>query len=85
MQLRISGNTFNPALSVLKAKGYRLVVDSPETEDGLNDWQAEKNGDRYSATNPVELLGLVVIGEQFGEGWQNAIFTPDILGEILSD
>ena len=83
MPLRIAGNTYNPALVILNEKGYRLKFTPAKADEGFPDWEAEKDGHLFSATNPPELLGLVAIWERFGDRWQEAIREPDILGQTM--
>ena len=78
MQLTDAGNTWNPALLVLKAKGYTLEWRLYTNTDG-SDYSATRNGHTFIAETPVSLLGLVSIFEHFGENWQQG---PLILDDI---
>jgi hypothetical protein len=60
------GNTYNPALAVIRALGYALRLEKHEDYD---QWVAVKNDCQISAHNPLSLLGLVSVWEQFGEQW----------------
>lgn len=75
--LRIAGNTHNPALLALKAKGYELFLGFFPEEDEKSPWypempcwEAYKEGRLFSATTPVELLGLVALWETRGDNWR---------------
>lgn len=87
LTIRIAGNTQNPALNTLIEKGYRLWIEpdaSNEVESEFIDWNAEKNGRYFSATDPVELLGLVAMWEFRGDEWQSKIEEQDITDELFS-
>jgi hypothetical protein len=87
--IRIAGNTYTPALHALRAKGYRLTLEYTKIDDErhpyhpyMADWQAEKDGWTFSATTPVELLGLVAIWETRGASWKAQSGEPDIWDEL---
>lgn len=82
--IRIAGNTQNPALNTLREKGYRLWIE-PNDEAEFLDWNAEKSGRYFSATDPVELLGLVAMHEYRGDDWQARSSEPDICDELFSN
>ena len=88
--IRIAGNTEIPALLALRAKGYRVWLEYMKVEDPKNPWhpytpdyQAEKDGAYFSATTPVELLGLVAMWETRGDDWKFKRGEPDILNELM--
>lgn len=69
----------------LRAKGYRLWIEpdkDPECE--FENWNAEKDGRYFSATNPEELLGLVAMQDVRGDDWQAKLGDSDIYDELLS-
>lgn len=68
MNLRIAMNTFTPALHSLKNMGYDVVCEEDKDSE-CNNWNAKKDNLLISATNPVELLGLVIIAETYGKDW----------------
>jgi hypothetical protein len=74
-----AGNTYNPSLIVLRDKGYILSAEALD-EDRLL-WNAEKDGHKCKGYSPPELLGIVVLWESLGEGWNQQM--PDILGELF--
>jgi hypothetical protein len=74
-----SGNTNNPSLIVLRAKGYDLWIEKAEDDQSL--WCAKKGTQSFLAYSGPELLGLVALWEQLGENWNQQ--EPDILGELL--
>ena len=64
-----AGNVLIPACLVLRAKGYR--VSRSYLGSGLSEWwEADKPGERFSAENPIALLGIVAIYEVRGLDWQ---------------
>jgi hypothetical protein len=79
--IRIAGNTDGPALLLLTSKGYALSLryENPATDVYTTVWEAEKDGNGFSATSPVELLGLVALGEGRGENWKTRPGEPDLL------
>jgi hypothetical protein len=70
VRIASAGNTSNHALEVLKSKGYSVVIYPVAGEEGLNDYWATKDGRDFIAPDPVEVLGLVALWEQFGDGWR---------------
>ncbi len=71
--IRIAGNTLIPSLQALVARGYSVkhyfLGDAPDDWDHPQ-WDAEKDGRHFSATSPVELLGLIAMWETRGDDWQ---------------
>jgi hypothetical protein len=62
MQITAAGNTEVPAYLVLVAKGYD--VSHPDDV-----WLAQKDQNSFSASGPLELLGLVAVAETRGRNW----------------
>ena len=75
-----SGNTYNPCLLVLRQKGYRLWLEKGENGSL---WCAGKDDQSFLAYNGPELLGLIVLWEQFGNDWNKQ--TPDLYSELLDE
>ena len=65
------GNTYNYAVDQLVQWGYTVSVtdDSVEFSDYCNIFTAEKNKKIYAATDPLRLLGLVAMIQEYGEDW----------------
>jgi len=91
LSIRIAGNIRQPALLALKTKGYKLKLEYTKTKDKndlwypyLPDWEAEKDGCIFSATTPVELLGLVSMWETRGDDWQPGKEEPNLYEELIS-
>jgi hypothetical protein len=89
VRIRIAGNTENPALLALRARGYRVWLEYTQEDDPTHPWhpampdyQAESADGYFSATTPVELLGLVALWETRGDDWRSRPDEPDILGEL---
>ncbi|OWK44544.1 hypothetical protein [Fimbriiglobus ruber] len=86
VNIRIAGNTENPSLLVLRAKGYNLTLWFSKSASGEyhQNFDAEKDGCHFSATTAVELLGLVAMWEVRSDEWQTRPPEPyvcDILYE----
>jgi hypothetical protein len=59
-------NVWNTCLLVLRSRGYRLfLLGDPDERGSISQctWNAEKNGMRLRAKNPIELLGLAALHE----------------------
>jgi hypothetical protein len=78
-----AGNTYNPCLVILHRRGYRLSVDDGGGDGGSPVYSAAKDGARFSAHTPPELLGIVVLGEELGHDWN--LQQPDMLGTLLRE
>ena len=65
------GNTYDYAVDKLVQWGYMvsIVDDSVEFSENCNLYIAEKNKKIYSATDPLRLLGLVAVVQEYGEDW----------------
>ena len=74
--LTSAGNIVNPALLVLRSKGYELGFDRTSNEYGGGTWWAERDGNFFTAEDSVTLLSLVSIWENRGEDWQNKDYEP---------
>ena len=82
-----AGNTWNPCLLALRAKGYTLKFWF--TKSSEKDYQqhinAEKDGRFFCATDPAELLGLVAMWEIRGDNWKTKPGEPDIYDELYPE
>ncbi len=73
--------TYDPALLVLGAKGYSVRLEAREDHHAY--WHAAKEGHRFAATNPVELLGVVALWEARGENWPRQQGEASVYEELL--
>jgi hypothetical protein len=82
--IRIAGNTENPCLLALRAKGYKLRLwFTKDRPGGYNqNFDAEKGGRCFSATTAAELLGLVAMWETQGDDWQTRAGEPCVHDEL---
>jgi hypothetical protein len=82
--VRIAGNTENPCLLALRAKGYRLTLSFTKGRAGeyRQDFDAEKDGRSFSATTAAELLGLVAMWEVRGDDWRTRSGEPHVFDEL---
>ena len=62
---------------------YTKLEDTASSQaEYMLDYQAEGNGGYFSATTPVELLGLVAIYETRGANWKWQPGEPDLDDEL---
>lgn len=81
MSITFGVETYDPALLVLKSKGYTVRLEA--VEDRFAEWHAQKGDDEVVATNPVELLGLVALWEARGDDWERRSDEPSIYEELV--
>lgn len=76
-------STDNPCLLLLRSKNYALRIICNESSDGQISchYIAEKGDWRFAGNSGPELLGLVILGETYGENWNQQ--EPDIMPEII--
>jgi hypothetical protein len=67
IHISAAGNTMAPCCLVLEELGY--VVSNKMVDDSEH-WIAEKISQRFVATDPCTLLGLVKLVEIRGEDWR---------------
>ena len=72
-----AGNTYNSCLLLLRSKGYQLGAE--ESGKGMI-WTASGGNCHFVAYSPPELLGIVVMWENFGNEWNQQ--HPNLIGEI---
>lgn len=82
MRLTEAMNTYNIALFLIKEKGYSLKIEIDHESDEVLYWTAHKGPNEISAFNPLSLLALVTVFEQYGEKW-TTVKTGDIYGSLL--
>lgn len=81
LRIADAANTLNPALSVLRDKGFHLYV-VPHREAFDTYWAIKDRRD-FIADDPLRLLGLVALWEHLGDDWRDRV-SDDILSEIGS-
>lgn len=67
------------AINKLVDWGYKIFVTNEDREDFRDDfylkshfiWRAEKNGKIFSALDPLRLLGIVTIVQEYGDAWNH--------------
>lgn len=62
MKLTDAMNTYNPALEKMSKMGYKISI--VENEESF-DWEAKKDDAIFIAADPLRLLGLISIREEF--------------------
>ncbi len=77
-------NVYNTCLVILKRRGYQLRCELPD-----ENWIAEKDGFKFFANNPIELIGLVGIYDEIKpasdiEYWWK-LDDPDLFSELCPD
>ncbi|VEP17227.1 conserved hypothetical protein [Hyella patelloides LEGE 07179] len=87
LNITTAGNTWNPTLLAIQAKNYKITLYLVVDEDGneKSEYEAEKDGRRFSATSPAELLGLIAMWEVRGDNWQYNHKTEPNLNEELAE
>ncbi|NML41699.1 hypothetical protein HHL17_31225 [Chitinophaga sp. G-6-1-13] len=75
-------NTYNIALYTIREKGYAIKLELDEAKEEILSWLATKGDMTISAFNPLSLLALVVVNEQYGKDWKQ-VKTGDLYDEIL--
>lgn len=75
-------NTYNPALSILKDKGYELKILLDDDKEDIYRWNAVKGDNNIYAFNPLSLLALCILVENYGDNWKDYC-EPDLYDELL--
>ncbi len=63
-------NTYNHSLMLIKSKGYKIFFYPNESEELFGDFYAINKDKRFIASDPLRLLGLITISENYGCKWQ---------------
>ena len=84
MYLTTTYGTNNPAMLILRGRGYDVNVVCYRRKDGSAycTFHARKEDLSLAADSGTELLGLAEAWERFGEAWNKQ---PDIMDEIISE
>lgn len=82
MKIADAMNTYNIALKIIIDKGFSVSI----VDDDMDsfEWEAKKEKDTFIASDPLRLLGLIEIGEKYGERW-NEQKIPDHYHLILEE
>ena len=79
-----SGGTDNPALLVLKSKGYAFRVICYRLGNKAKClYIAEKERRSFVGDSGAELLGLVAIWEHFGDDWNHQ--EPNVMTDVIEN
>jgi hypothetical protein len=70
-------NTYNHAISIVKHKGYKIFLCPDESDSYLGSFLAIEGGRIFIASDPLRLLGLISIWEEYGDGWREANVTNE--------
>lgn len=70
MKLAEAMNTYNIALFMIAQKGYKVTAVLSEDKEEIFSWKAEKQPYEIAAFNPLSLLSLVAISEEYGDAWR---------------
>lgn len=81
MSIEFDPRAYDPALLVLRAKGYGLELDA--RDDHYAYWRAKKGDSQFTATNPVELLGVVTVWEERGTEWERREGEPSVYEKLV--
>lgn len=63
-------NTYDHALTIIKKKGYKIFLYPDEREEFLGDFWTFDDERDFIASDPLRLLGLITLWENFGDDWQ---------------
>jgi hypothetical protein len=83
MNLHEAANTWDIALFIIKNKGYKVSAVFGNNDE-LIFWKGIKDNKNVSGSDPLTLLGLINIAEEYGEHW-NKINTGKLYDKILDD
>ena len=84
MKLAEAMNTYNPAFSDRKWRCYNIKIRLHASQNELVRWFAPKHDLEIIGFNPLSLLGLIIIAEQYGNDW-NKVHTEDWYDKILEN
>lgn len=84
MKLAEAMNTYNPALSEIKRRGYNIRLELDKSQNEIKCWIAQKQSLEIFSFNPLSLLGLIIIAEQYGNDW-NKVHIEDWYDKILEN
>lgn len=83
LRLTDAANTYDRALAVIKSKGYQLFYcPGEDDEEGGDTYWAIKDKRDFIASDPLGLLGLIIMWEHFGDKWQ-AHAVPRLYDELM--
>lgn len=77
-------NTYDIGLYAIREKGYTIKLELDEAKEEIISWIGIKGDITISAFNPLSLLALVVVIEQYGAVWKQ-IETGNLYDEILEE
>jgi hypothetical protein len=80
MKLVDAMNTFAMALFMIKDKGYKIGIMLENNR--ITSYRALKDGNEIIGINPLALLGLINIAEEYGDKW-NKIRTGNFYNKII--
>jgi hypothetical protein len=64
-----AGNTVVPAVLAIQEKGFAVRCERSDLQTDET-WYAETEDLRFSASDPLSLLGLITMVEARGENWE---------------
>lgn len=68
-RLSAEANTYNPALRIIKSKGYKIFLYPDQSDDLYGTYWAIKENRDFIAEDPLQLLGIITIWETNGDHW----------------
>ncbi|MBS0026932.1 hypothetical protein ACTJJ0_00680 [Chitinophaga sp. 22321] len=84
MKLAEAMNTYNIALFMITQKGYKVAATLSNDGEDVIGWKARKDVNEISTFTPLSLLSLVVIAEEYGDGWK-AVDHGDLYEKTLEE
>ena len=76
-------NTYHHALDIVLKKGYKVFFSPDEREEFEGDYWAIKDGRDFIASDPLRLIGLITIWEEFGDEWYKAGIGSKVMDRIF--
>ncbi len=65
-----AANTYNWALTIIKAKGYKTFLYPDKRDEYFGDFWAIKRQRVFIGADPLRLLGIITLWEILGDNWQ---------------
>jgi len=80
-------NLYKKALTIIKRKGYQLILWPTQQKNSLGTFIASKENRDFFAEDPLRLIGMITIWEELGNNWytSSAFDSENILNELQEE